>query len=170
MKKRGHYCCVFQVILLAIFSIQDIFSFSLFLKADISGILQGIKGASAREINKLTGVTAKSSIGASSATSRKTPQDPDCATTRIGAIKASQASLLSALGQKDNVKGRQECLPHLHTRFLAEGMGMQGRFANRPCGMVDVDGIWIVVGATLVVALSLRARTPAGYLWIKDNG
>ena len=36
-------------------------------------------------------------------------------------------------------------------------MGMQGRFVNRPCGMVDVDGIWIVVGATLVVALSLLA-------------
>ena len=61
---------------------------------------------------------AKSSIGASSATSRKTPQEPDCATTSIGSIKAAQASLLSALGQKDNVKGRQECLPHLHTRFL----------------------------------------------------
>ena len=99
---------------------------------DLSRILQGIKGASALKSTNswaspgLSGLTnpmitlcaAKSSIGASSATSWKTPQEPDCATTSIGAIKAAQASLLSALRQKDNEKGRQECLPHLHTRFL----------------------------------------------------
>ena len=28
------------------------------------------------------------------------------------------AFLLSGFREKDNVKGRQECLPHLHTRFL----------------------------------------------------
>ena len=63
-------------------------------------------------------VRSESSIGASSATSRKTPQKTDCATTSIGSIRAAHAFLLSAFREKDNVKGRQECLPHLHTRFL----------------------------------------------------
>ena len=33
-------------------------------------------------------------------------------------IKATLAFLLSAFRRKDDEKGRQECLPHPHTRFL----------------------------------------------------
>ena len=37
---------------------------------------------------------------------------------RPDAIKAAQAFLLSPFRQNDDEKGRQECLAHLHTRFL----------------------------------------------------
>ena len=50
--------------------------------------------------------------------SRKSVAAGSSATPSIGSIRIADVILLSVLRQKDNVKGRQECLPHLQTRFL----------------------------------------------------
>ena len=74
--------------------------------------------------------SSKNSTGASSAPSRKSPQKPDRATTSNGSIEAAQALLMSASRQKSNDKGRQECLPHLHTHFLSS-VGAGVAYASR---------------------------------------
>ena len=77
---------------------------------------------------------AKSSNSASAATSPKALQKPDCATASIGSMKVAQSFLVSAFRQKDNEMGRQECLPHLHTRFL-NGSSL----SKRPCFGLPLD-------------------------------
>ena len=51
-------------------------------------------------------------------TLRRNPQGLDCVTTNIGPKEPVKTSHLSAFRKKDKKTGRQECLPHLHARFL----------------------------------------------------
>ncbi len=100
---------------------------------DLSRILQGIKGASAREINKLMGVTGTFWLDESYdhvvrsekqywRFVRYIAENPASAGLRdheYWLYRAAQAFLPAAFRETDNEHGRQECLPHLHKCFLS---------------------------------------------------